>query len=352
MRDLRIIGRDWYASLFVLLAQTLLALLLFFILNQWIRYLNDASNGKVALLWILQALWLELPHLTALLLPLAWYLSLLILLNRQQMHGELVAWQSFGLSGRDFLKILAKPTLLLAALVAWLNFYGVPHWIYQRDLFLKRQGTETWLSLIRAKHFQTLPGHQTTFYVREINTKKDSWKDIFIALPSNHHSWQIITAKSAKFHYDQHHHHHTLILAHGNRYEGFSPSTPVELLHFDALGMHLYLDPPNNKREANAIPTSQLGHQLTDIAQWHWRAGIPISLVVLSITALGLIQKNRRGSWLGNLPLALLIYLGYANGLFMARAWIQHGTIPSILGFWWLHAFFLGLACWCYRRRW
>ncbi len=64
-------------------------LLLIFMSNQFVIYINRAASGKLPSILIFKLLLLELPNLAALLLPLGFYVSLLIAYGRLYAESEM-----------------------------------------------------------------------------------------------------------------------------------------------------------------------------------------------------------------------------------------------------------------------
>ena len=84
-------------------------------------------------------------------------------------------------------------------------------------------------------------------------------------------------------------------------------------------------------------------HNIEAILQW--RFAMPISVVLFALLALPLSEIRPRSGKFARLFPAILIYIVYADLMFLGRAWIQHGTLSPTLGLWWIHisAFLLAI---------
>jgi lipopolysaccharide export system permease protein len=87
-----------------------------------------------------------------------------------------------------------------------------------------------------------------------------------------------------------------------------------------------------------------------DIAELHWRLALPISMTVLGLLALPLARVQPREPRYGKALLAVLAYLVYSNTLAIGRAWIADGSVPPVVGLWWVHAGALMIALFLIRR--
>ena len=64
---------------------------------------------------------------------------------------------------------------------------------------------------------------------------------------------------------------------------------------------------------------------------------MPLSALILTLIGLPISRvKPRRGRYAKLAP-AILLYVIYANFLFLARAWIKRGVLAPIIGMWWVH---------------
>ena len=84
-----------------------------------------------------------------------------------------------------------------------------------------------------------------------------------------------------------------------------------------------YLWPLNNK-------------DLSKAAELQWRFSVPIMVLVLTLIAVPLSRVNPRVGKYAKLLPAVVIYIVYANLMFVARGWFIAGKTPAYLGLWWV----------------
>jgi lipopolysaccharide export system permease protein len=80
------------------------------------------------------------------------------------------------------------------------------------------------------------------------------------------------------------------------------------------------------------------------LAELHWRLGLPIMTLVLTALAVPLSRLRPRQGRYARVWQAVLVFALYANLATAARAWIDRGRLPVVLGLWWVHGLFLLLA--------
>jgi lipopolysaccharide export system permease protein len=138
-----------------------------------------------------------------------------------------------------------------------------------------------------------------------------------------------------------------LIFARGHRYEGEPGDTRFRQVEFAEHGIPFELPaagPVKLKPAARSTADLLASADLADRAEFHWRLGVPLTLLVLTIVAVPLAKTEPRGGRFSGLASAVLVYLIYANLLAAGRGWLERSQVPEFVGLWWVHALFLGGA--------
>src|SRR5262245_51842647 len=78
-------------------------LLITFLSNQLVHYLNQVAVGKFAHTALLALMAIEIPHLLSILLPLALFLSILLAYGRLYADNEMTVLHACGLSDKQIL---------------------------------------------------------------------------------------------------------------------------------------------------------------------------------------------------------------------------------------------------------
>ncbi len=96
------------------------------------------------------------------------------------------------------------------------------------------------------------------------------------------------------------------------------------------------------------------GHLLTKInvklLNLQWRLSIPIMVMVLNLVGVPLSRVNPRVGKYAKLLPAIIIFIVYANFLFIARDCFTAGKIPAWLGLWWVHVPVILLGLYLIKR--
>ncbi|MEZ5564585.1 MAG: LPS export ABC transporter permease LptF [Gammaproteobacteria bacterium] len=138
-----------------------------------------------------------------------------------------------------------------------------------------------------------------------------------------------------------------LTFAHGRRYEGEPGNPKFRILQFAEHGIPVELPasgPPKVRPEARTLRDLLGSTDSADRAELQWRIGVPLTLLVLAILAVPLARTEPRSGRFSGLASAVLVYLIYANLLAAGRGWLERGQVPEVVGLWWVHALFLLVA--------
>ena len=66
--------------------------------------------------------------------------------------------------------------------------------------------------------------------------------------------------------------------------------------------------------------------------------------IVLTLLAVPLAHLRPRQGRFARVWLAVLVYLVYSNLVSAGKVWIARGTLPEVLGLWWVHVAVVLLA--------
>lgn len=334
------------------LLATTFVLMLIFLSTQFVHYLGDAAfQGRFSGSVVLHIMVLQVPYLLGLLLPLGFYLATLTAYGRLHADREMLVLNSCGFSERKLLENTLIMAVVVAVIVAALTCWLAPYVTKaQRELIAKAQ-SQPLVETVMPGRFYSLQNGRQVFYIESISRDHKLLDNIFVATQSKkdqkavNSDWSVISAKQG---YQFEKNGHELVITDGNRYEGIPGNNEFQLQHFGKLSWQLPEQVINSVDQANMMPLSTLISQASlspqNTAELQWRFSMPLSVFLLALLALPLSKVNpRQGKFAQFLP-AVLIYIFYANMMFVGRSWIQSGVMPTTIGLWWLHSILLVLA--------
>jgi lipopolysaccharide export system permease protein len=339
--------------LFATIAVT--AVLVFILLcNYFIIYLGAVARGKFASWMLLRLLLLQIPLLVSLLLPLTLFLGVLLAYGRLYMQSEMTVIFANGYSRQQLVQFTFRFAAVFALFTAVLTFWLSPVLSKKRDLLLLQAETSSVVSKILPGRFMSSPDGKRVYYVEKLSHDRKIMEKVFFAqqLSSKspkEHRWAIVTGQRGGEQAGKDSKQPFVVVDNGHRYQIQPGFLNAQRVNFSQYGQRF-----------NMMPDVSLPHDdMTIVSTWHllrhmfsnehyaaelqWRLAIPLAVLLLAILAVPLSQTNPRHGRFAQLLPAVIIAIVYVNLLFMARSWIDEGSIPGWIGIWWVHILLLGL---------
>ncbi|HCU04857.1 MAG TPA: LPS export ABC transporter permease LptF [Coxiellaceae bacterium] len=343
---------------YTMIAMTTL-LVFVFIFNRLVRYLSYVASGKYAFHLLFHLVGLELPILFGLLLPLGLYLSVFLSYGRLYADSELTVLFACGFTRRQLLEVTLFFSTILMVAVAILILYVGPIVSKQRDQLMDLADTKTALSALVPGRFQATPNGLHVFYVEKVPPQHpNKMENIFIADfvaasadPTKHEvpHWDIVSAQQGEETIDPTSKATYMVASQGNRYSGMPGNRDFEVTQFSRYGVKLDTPTVSGRNEGEeVIPTIELARDIFKkpnyMAEFQWRISLPISVIILAMIGVALSYVRPRQGRFAKLVPAVLIYVFYANMLFVSRSWLENGQVPWWIGTWWAHLLMLSFA--------
>ena len=286
---------------------------------------------------------LELPIFLAMLLPLGFYMALLIAYGRLYAESEMIVLQACGYGTRQLLKhsfIMAFMVVIIElVMVLWVN----PYVSVERTRLLQTTGIQTIIQTIVPGRFHALSGGRDIFYVGSMDRAHTKGKHVFLARMSPNHpqQWDVLWAEQAYAQTDSASHEDYLILKEGQKYQGMPGNADYQVLEFNHLKARLPHPVQTIKEDIRTYSTASLWSlnqsNLKKSVELQWRLSVVLMVLTLTLIAVPLSRVNSRSGKYAKLLPAIVLYILYANFMFIARGWLDAGYIPIGLGLWWLH---------------
>ncbi len=347
MRLFRYIAKEVYLHL---IAITCL-LLLIFITHQFLRYLDLAASGKLPFLSVLELMSIQIPLLLGFLLPLGLYLSLLLAYGRLYIDHEMVVMGSSGVSPSRLLLWTSLIAVVVAIVVAILMFLVEPKMKFYQNHIMEQAKQASPVSKLMPGKFQIFNAGRYVVYANQVATDKSKMRQVFVAnVPANKSDQlNVLVAKQAYQWKDPKNHQDYLVFQRGYRYQGRPGDNQFQMLKYGLYGVALQhkVSTENVYKDVDGLPTNILWvmsktHKKM-AAELHWRFAMPIAVMLLAWLAVPMSRISPRQGRYAKLIPAILVFIVYADGLFIGRAWITSGDVSNAVGLWWLHGLLFAL---------
>ena len=319
-------------------------LLLILVTNQFASVLGDAAANKLPRGAILQVLGLTTVQYLTILIPVGFFLAIMLALARLYHDSEMAAMMSCGVGPAQLYRAIFTLGGCLAALVAVLALVVSPAALRQVQVFAAQAKRDAAIGLLEAGRFVSFADGKAALYAEAL-TPDRHLHQVFVQRRVGDRV-EVIVADEA-WQEDAGGGVRVLIFARGHRYEGQPGDARFRLVQFAEHGIPFEMPAAGPvKLGPGALTTTELlsSGDPENIAELHWRIGVPVTLLVLAVLAVPLARTEPRKGRFSGLAAAILVYLIYANLLAVGRGWLERGQVPEAAGLWWVHAVFLAAA--------
>ncbi|MBR2513965.1 MAG: LPS export ABC transporter permease LptF [Halomonas sp.] len=342
-----------YLTREVLLTMSAVAgiLLLVIMGSRFIRYFADAAEGDIPVTILGSLMVFHLPGFMELILPLSFFLGILLAYGQLYMNSEITVMVACGMSPARLLRVTLLPASVVAMLVGVCSLWLTPAGALLTEATLEEQRSRLDVSILAPGRFQDFGGGRTA-YIRDFSSDGRQMQDVLVheqAQPNAESTHSYVTragagyqetnlATGSRF----------LVLEEGERY-GVTPGRQeAERLTFERYTLRLGLS--RSRQELDSLEYATTFELWSDPdpraqAQFQWRIGLPFMVFILALLAQPLSRVNPRQGRFAKLLPAVFLYVAYLSLLLAAVDAIGSGSLSATIGVWPVHALFLGLGC-------
>lgn len=329
-----------------------LVLLLVFMSGRFIKYLAQAASGGLSPDVLFQIMAYRLPGFLELILPLGFFLGILLAYGRMYLESEMTVMHACGYSRDRLLGVSMAMALAVAGVVGLMSLYLSPAGFQKVEAIFEQQSQVTEFEMLVPGRFQKFSGGDRVTYAESLSDDKRVMYEVFISDASGKGGFDLLHAKEGRQIIDDDGDRY-LVLSEGTRYQGQRGEPDFEAISFDTYGILIKLpDAEQRALKDEAIPTLDLAQseQLEHVALLQWRLSLPFIVPVVTLLAVALCRVNpRQGRFFHLLP-SMLLYIMYLGALIVARKGVAKGEWHPVYGFIMVHALFLAFALAIYYK--
>lgn len=322
-----------------------LVLMAIFVTQRFVRVLADASDGDIPASLVLGFLALKMPVLAALILPLSFFLGIMLAHGRFYVDSEMTVMRACGVSEWYVARVMLILAVLFGLFTATLTLWLAPLAVETEYQMEDRVAAEAGLMSLIPGRFQETANKRAVMFVHDI-TSDNNLSKVFLAQhdpESVNERIQIVYAEGGLVR-ENNDGSQKLVLTNGKQYEGEKGQNDFHIVEFQDYQIQIgEEEAEQRRRKMSAHPTKQLWEDdsLSATAEFQWRIAIPLSIPFLVLIAVPLSAVDPRQGRFGKILPALLLYLGYFLLLMASRKVLEDGKIPPALGLWWVHGVIL-----------
>lgn len=284
------------------------------------------------------------------LVPLSFFLGVLLALSQLYRNQEAVMMHAFGLSLRDILKSLAPLALLVFILMLVLSLWISPMASHLSKELTTRASEGISLMGLSEGKFQNFFSDDGVIYVETIDPEQKRVENIFANI---HHPDRIDTITAAYGYEFEEKGQKYVALFDGYRNEGIPGTNRYQIMQFKRNDIKL----PDLTSEIAALDEKSKttvalwrSEAPADLAQLHYRLVPPLSVAVLFLLAVALSKTSHREAKYVNLVTGLAAYILLINLLTIGQSLLAQEKLPMAIGLWWVYIIFMGYGWWRLRR--
>ncbi len=319
-------------------------LLVILITNQFAAVLGGAAASKLPRGAVLELLGLTSVQYLTILIPVGFFLAVMLALARLYHDSEMAAMMACGVGPARLYRALLGLAASLALVVGVLALVVAPAALRQIDDFAAMARQEASLGLLEAGRFVSFGNGAATLYAESL-TPDNHLQKVFVQRQLEdrvevivaEEAWQTELSPGLR----------VLVFARGSRFEGRPGEAGFRIVEFAEHGIPFSLpETGSRQRKAQARTLAELFSSPlpADQAELHWRMSVPLTLLVLGVLAVPLARTEPRQGRFSGLASAVLVYLIYANLLAAGKGWLEREQVPAFAGLWWVHLLFLAAA--------
>ncbi|HSS46119.1 MAG TPA: LPS export ABC transporter permease LptF [Burkholderiales bacterium] len=322
------------------------------LVTQLVRFLGAAASGAVAPEGVIALLGFRAIYYLPVLLALTLFISVLLSLTRSYRDSEMIVWFSSGISIAAWIRPVTVFAVPMVAVIAVLSLFLSPWAFGKGEEYRNQLDSRDDVATATPGVFRESRQADRVYFVGSAAGEGDTVSDIFVS-SVQHQQLGTMVAKNG-YQETRENGDRFLVLLHGQRYDGPPGSPEYKITDFDKYEMRI--EPYEAKQEApQGRATSTLGllreGSPASLAEFVWRAGLPISALILALLAVPLSFVNPHVGRSFNLILALAVYMLYSNSLSIARGLVAQQKINLALGFWGVHIFMLAVLALLFYKR-
>ena len=304
--------------------------------SRLVGYFEQAASGSLNPDIIFTVIFLRLPDFLALLIPFAFFLSLLLVISELYSSNGIYAYFSAGVSRLRLIKHITPFFFITLILCGLISIYLAPYGKALSKSLMAEQSYEDKLSMLQPETLVNLDEAGSYLYFKSYDGEKMTGVTFFV---QDDLSLSIIKAELLEI--SNQDNNMTLNFQNGSIYPDLNSSNQIdasfkELMHSIEVG----------QTSSKSFTFSKLldYKKQSNFIQNQWNASIPIMLVALLILSFVFGKENPRSGREGSLVTGVLIYIFYLSVLVAFRESYANNFNLFYYYLWPVHLVFLSLG--------
>lgn len=305
------------------------------------RQLSLAAEGQLDMLTAFKLIGLNTLITLEILVPSAFFFSVLSAIGRLYRDSEMSALYAAGVSRARILEAVLKLALVIALVTGLTSLLGRP-WAFRTSYALESQAAAKFdLKKMAAGEFVNMDGSDYTFIAGDVDLEKGLHKKVFLQKrhPGRNRT-EIIVAETAAMPALNPGQAMQATFYNGYNYLLDTSKRQDVTLQFKELVVRLPNEEAQERYRRKAATTFDLSRSADpkDIAEYQWRITTPLATILLALLAVPLARSAPRESRFRNFSFALLVYIALFALVSVLRTFIEQEKLAAMPGLWLAYA--------------
>jgi len=338
---MRIIDRNLLREITVTMLAVMLVLMVILLSNRLVHYLADVATGGLTGNALFVLLGMKAVKYLILLIPVALFISILMVLGRMHRDSELIAMAACGLAPTHVYKAVFVLAIPLALLLGWMSLVAVPQISQLESEMLRQAQRDLELGGITAGQFRQNKKKGRVVYVENLD-EQGRLENVFIRMQLNSRS-VLLSSLRGELEENTETGERLLTLIDGYRYDGVPGQAGYKVMQFNRHSVQLSAPKLEQRRQRRAEKTTSAlwaSDTLFDRAELQWRIATPVSLLILALLAPAMSRLRPRSDSFTTLVFGILLFIVYLNLMALGKTWVGRSVLPVPIGMNWVHGLF------------
>ena len=336
-----ILSKSFNLEVFKSTTSILIILFLLVIGSRFVSYFEQASEGLIDPSVILYAVFLRVPDFISLLLPLSFFIGILITVSRLYADREIYAYFSTGISPITLIKFIFPQALIYMVFTLILSLYIAPVSKEISNELLKVNTFEEQIASLAPGEIYGIKGSKSFITVGENNETNlknviffnDVGKDSILI------SADTLNISSSQLDYE-------LLFENGSLTAGVFSNDAKMISSFKKFEFPLVNDQTHTRTSFENIFSSI---NIDDSLEYQWSISLSITILVLMVIAVYIGKVEPRQGRLSVILPGMLIYILYLSLLLLGRDHIAQNNQTN-LNLIFIHLIFIFFAILLYLK--
>jgi len=314
--------------------------------NQFARVLGEVAKDSLPKDAIFKVIGLTGLQYLTLLVPIGLFLSIMLALGRLYRDSEMPAMMACRVGPGGIYRPLAWLIVPLVLGVGWLSMDTGPKALAAIDRIGMEARRQADLASIEPGRFVSAGSQEAVVYAEKV-VGPGAVENVFLQRRTETGDVEVVVAERGEQRDSDDPNTRYFVLHNGRRYEGVPGTLKFRVTEFGEHGIPYQLpgvEDAESKPRARSTLQLLLSNDPAELAELHFRIGIPMATLIMAIIAVPLSRSQPRQGRYGKLALGLLVFIIYFNLLSAGKAWLEQGTVQPEIGLWWVHGLMLAFA--------